>query len=414
MRRSVKWVIWGIFLLGLVAYAVAGAVRPLKVETVVAEPQTIAKTFTEEGLVVPVLEQVIYSAAGGKVAKLAVAEGEQVESGKLLVEMDTREIGYQLDSLRGQLSSIEGQQKQAFRPPLEAQLAQQRLAIEQAMVQLAAARAEFERLNVLYQGGALSKGDYEAAEKTVRQMEFLVSQQEKALELMQEQGSPPSGTKEHFYGLIKSLEAQIALLEYRQAQGKTFAPMDGIVREIHVQEGAVIAPGMPLVTLFKPDEMQIEVFLLPEDVLSIKPGMEVKLLQENPGGKKIYPGAVIKMAPGATEKLSPLGLVEQRVKVTIKLNGDLKEIRPGYNLEAEFITYREEGKLVVPKTVLFPYKGGEALWLVREGKASIQPVKKGFATNEQVVIEDGLKPGDRVIRNPRLEGLKPGQKVEFH
>ncbi len=74
-------------------------------------------------------------------------------------------------------------------------------------------------------------------------------------------------------------------------------------------------------------------------------------------------------------------------------------------------THRQEDKLVVPKTVVFPYEKGDAVWVVREGKAAIQTVTKGLETGTDVVIEEGLQPGDRVIINPKLEGLKEGKKV---
>lgn len=411
MKKKVKWAIAGMLLLALVVYGVAQALRPLQVETLLIKPQTIAKSFTEEGLVVPALEKTIHTEAGGKVAKVTVAEGDLVPQGKLLAEMDTTALDFQLASLRGQLLSIEGQRLQSLRPASETQLVQQRLALEQAVVQLAAARAEFERVAVLYQAGAVSKGNYEAAEKAVRQMELLAAQQEKALELLQEQGQPTAGVKEHFSGLINSLAAQIALLEHQKAQGKIIAPMDGIVRDVHIKVGSVLAPGMPVITLFDAKELQVEVFLLPADVLQVEPGLRVRLIQESPFGDKNFAGTVAKIAPGATERISPLGLIEQRVKVDIKLEGDVKEIRPGYNLEAEFVTHQEEGRLVVPKTVLFPYQGQDALWLIREGRAAIQPVTTGLSADEEIVITEGLNPGDRVIKNPRLEGLKPGRSV---
>ena len=124
-----------------------------------------------------------------------------------------------------------------------------------------------------------------------------------------------------------------------------------------------------------------------------------------------YEGTVAKIAPAALEKLSALGLVERRVKVTIDLDGDVNALRPGYTLDVEFTTHRQEGKLVVPKTVVFPYDKGDAVWVVREGKAVIQPVTTGLETGTDVVIEEGLQPGDKVIINPKLEGLKEGKKV---
>ncbi|MBC7326389.1 MAG: efflux RND transporter periplasmic adaptor subunit, partial [Moorella sp. (in: Bacteria)] len=109
--------------------------------------------------------------------------------------------------------------------------------------------------------------------------------------------------------------------------------------------------------------------------------------------------------------VSALGLVERRVKVTIQPEGNLPELRPGYTLDVEFSVLEQHDKLAVPKTCLFPYEDGEALWVVRDGRAQIQKIEKGMETDELIVIEQGLQPGDIVIKNPHLEGLEVGKRV---
>lgn len=411
MKKQWKWGLWVLLLLVVTVYGISTVFKPVKAELIEVQPQTIASTFTEEGVVVPALEREIYSSLTGKVTSVYVQEGQDVKKGDLLIQLDTKEIEYQLAQLRGQLTSVKGQEQQAVRQPYASQVAQQQLAIEQAKLQLEAAQNEFDRINSLYRAGVVSQEVFEEAGRTVRQMENLLSQQEAALQLIQEQHRPSAGIEEQFSGLEASLAAQIALLEYQQAQGRMFAPMNGKIKVMYVKEGQMVTPGAPLVTVFQPGKYQVEVFLLTEDVVDVKPGMKVKVIRDAKKGDVIYNGKVNEIAPAAMEKISALGLVEQRVKVTVQLEGDLSDLRPGYALDVEFTTHREEDKLVVPKTVLFPYEKGDALWVVRNGKAVVQPVETGFETDEDVVIEKGLVAGDLVVRNPQLDGLKEGKKV---
>lgn len=67
--------------------------------------------------------------------------------------------------------------------------------------------------------------------------------------------------------------------------------------------------------------------------------------------------------------------------------------------------------MIVPRTALFPYNSGDAVWVVRDGRARVQPVKTGFNNNRDVVIIEGLNEGDMVILNPQLEGLREGKKI---
>ena len=63
------------------------------------------------------------------------------------------------------------------------------------------------------------------------------------------------------------------------------------------------------------------------------------------------------------------------------------------------------------KRLLFPYGEGDALWVVRNGKAEVQAVETGFENDREVVITEGLQEGDLVVLNPQLEGLKEGKKI---
>ena len=333
-----------------------------------------------------------------------------VAKGEMVVQLDTSELSYQLASLRGQLESIKGQRTQAFQLQPAAQVVSQQLLVEQAREQLAATKAEEARAESLFREGALSQKEGEQAANAVVQAELLVSQQEQGLALLKEQAVPPAGTEQYFGGLIQSLEGQIAILRYQLSQARLRAPISGLVRQVLISEGAVAMPGTPLVTVFQPDYYQVEVYLPVLNTLRISPGMTVGAVLDDPAEQHTFQGEVKKVA-AAEERISPLGIVEQRIKTTIQLAGQLEKLRPGTALEVTFTTRQEEGRLVVPKTTLFPHGDGEALFVIRDGRAEIQIVKRGFETEEETVITDGLQPGDKVIRNPRLEGLAPGRRV---
>ncbi|MBS3885854.1 MAG: HlyD family efflux transporter periplasmic adaptor subunit [Dethiobacter sp.] len=410
MKKKVRWVLAIVCLLAAGAYYAREAAKPLPVEVLLLEPRTLSVSFSEEGRVVPVQERTLFAAAAGRVSLVKVSTGDTAVKGELLVQLDTSELSYQLASLRGQLESLKGQRAQAFQTQPTAQVAGQQLALDQAKEQLLAAKAEQARADSLYREGALSHRDWELANSAVKQAEFLVSQQEQALVLLKEQALPPAGTEQHFAGLIKSLEAQIALLRYQISQARLLSPITGHIWQVLVEEGAVVVPGTPLIKLFQPDAYQLEVYLLPSDALQVSPGMTADVVLDGPAEKYSFKGAVKKVAAAAEERISPLGIVEQRIKTTIQLAGGLEKLRPGTALEVTFTTRREESRLVVPKTALFPHGDGEVLFVVREGLAELQPVERGLETEEETVIE-GLQPGEQVIRNPRLEGLAPGRRV---
>ena len=412
----------------------------------------------------------MYATATGEIIELAVEEGQQVKKGDLLVNMDTEDLYFQLEQqraqlkslkgqermsytemeqqlaqLRGQLESIKGQEQQANREPYQAQIRQQEIRIEETKDELEAAKTDHEKLKILYQSGAISEETLIESSRYIERLEKQLSQQQLELELIKEQAEPLPGTEQYYSGQKSALEAQIAILEqelersragggaptkqYYQgmieavqaqinhlekqiADRKIISEMDGVVKELSIKKGMMVTPQTLMMTLVGTEDYQIETYLLTEDVISIKTGMKVKLIQERKDIDYEFEGTVISIAPSAEERVSALGLAEQRVKVTIQPEGNIPELRPGYAIDVHFTTLQQENKLAVPKNSLFPYEEGEALWVVREGRAEIQKVEKGLKTDEEVVIEKGLEPGEYIIKDPTLEGLEAGKRVK--
>lgn len=408
-----KWIISGVVILVIVAAAlVAARLRPLEIVLIEMKPRTISLIFQEEGTIAPVTERKIHTVFGGEIAAVAVEEGEDVTSGTLLLEFDTEKIDLSLVQLSAQLRSIEGQEQQAFSRPDPSRVAHQQLLIEQAETQLETAKSELEDMLILYQAGAVSTADYEAAERAVQHAENLLAQQKKALEMIWDAAAPPAGTREHFAGLRESLDAQIALLEHQKDEARIYAPIGGRIKRLHVDEGTVVPPGSPIIEIFQPGSYEVEVYLHAEDVIHLNIGLKVTAVIDHAVEDILLEGIVTEIAPAAIEKISPLGLIEQRVRVNVHLEEDHGMIRPGYSVDVEFIAHQETDRLVVPEAAIFPYEGEDALWVVRDGEAAVQVVEKGFETDDEVVITSGLEEGDLVVRNPQAEGLAPGKRIE--
>ncbi len=469
MKKQIKWMAGIIFALCMSGYFIYSSVKPLAVELLQVQPQTVSQTFKEEGIVTSATERPIYSLINGQINRLSVKEGQQVKKGDLLVEIESKDLEYQLQQLKaqkksllgqekkndqdiqkqlgqlkGQLESIQGQEKQANKGPYHAQISQQQLVIDETRRQLDTSKEDYNRIKSLYESGAVSKNEIDHALHSVEQLENSLMQQEQALNLIEEQASPlpgteqyysglknaiqtqinvlthemnegskgTSGTNQYYQGLIESVDAQINHLEYQMANRKMISPIHGIVKELSVKEGAMVTTQSPLLTLTSRDDLVVNVYLLTEDVLNVKEGMKVKLIQKRKNGDYTFGGLVKAIAPAAEEKISALGLMQQKVKITITPDDQAPELRSGYALDVLFTTLEEFNKLAVPKSVLFPFENGDALWIVKDGKGVIQKVQKGMETDELAIIEKGLNTGDQVIKNPQLEGLEQGKRVE--
>lgn len=362
MKKKWKLLAGILLLLGVIGFLTFGKRQNLQTDLLKVQPGVIAQVFTEEGRVIAKQEIPLYTADGGKVTDLSIRDGQNVKKGDHLLSFDATALNLQLQQLQGQLKSIRAQQE------------------------LELSQLELDKKKQLYEIGAISQKEYEDALN--------------------------SANSSYYPGQIEALQAQIEAVQYKINESTIYAPTNGTVAELNIKEGMFLNPGTSLMTIYQNAEYLVEVYVLTEDAANIQPGMKVQLVQDNQEKDLTFSGQVEKIAPAAEEKVSTLGLLEQRLKVTIDpMVPKHLQLKPGYALDVQFTLAAQENVFSVPKTALFPYRDGEALWVVRNNTAEIQPVKTGFANEQEIVITEGLNSGDFVVLDPQLEGLKEGAKI---
>lgn len=403
----------GAILVGLVVVVILfyQNTKGLNANVMEVRPQAIASIFEEEGEIVPEVEYPIHSLLGGEIVQLQVEEGQRVKEKDLLAVVDTTELQFQLRQLHAQLKSLRGEEADRYQEPSESRIKSQELLVEQAMNNLKALEEDFDRMEKLYNEGAVTAKEYEDAKNMLETAKINLKQQE-ALLILYESSDPTSGSLEFYAGRVEALQSQIDLINYRIEKSRITSPTDGVVANLSIKKGDLINPGFPLMNIFQEDEYRVEVYIPAESASSVIEDMKVRMVQDRKGEDVVFEGVVEKIAPTAVERISALGLEEQRIKVTVK-PAPPQNLRffPGTVLDVEFTTDKREGVLTVPKTALFPYEKGEALWVVKDGKAKVQSVDTGFENDSHVVIVKGLKQGDIIILNPQLPGLKEGKKI---
>jgi len=84
---------------------------------------------------------------------------------------------------------------------------------------------------------------------------------------------------------------------------------------------------------------------------------------------------------------------------------------PGQYVSAKVLVETKKGALVVPAEVVQPGLNGPFAYIVKDDETvEVRQLKTGLTQDGLTVIEDGLKAGDRVVRDGQSK-LKPGAKV---
>ncbi|TWH59427.1 HlyD family secretion protein [Desulfitobacterium sp. LBE] len=408
--RKRRIILYGVIAALVLASVLASSLKPLEGTVLTVEPKEFVRGFTEEGQVLAAKEWPLYNSLDGKVVAVHVQNGDSVTKGQTLLELDTTDLAYQLAALKAQLQSVEGQHLQTSGAPINALVRQQTLLIEQAERDAQALEQNHTRMKALYEAGAISLTQYEEIRLQSERARNFLEQQKAALNLLYEQQSLP-GSEQIYAGQKDALQAQISQLEDRIEKARVTAPEDGLIKDLYLKAGEFAPAAQLLLNVFADKGYKVESYILAKEAPSTKAGDSVEIIQDTNLGNQFLTGTIENVDPSAVERISPLGLKENRVKVSVFLHSESTVII-GSTVDIKFITHRAEAQLMIPKTALFPYQGGDAVWAVHEGKARIRPVVKGMENDREVIILEGLAPGEQVLLDTDLAGLKEGKKIK--
>ncbi len=187
------------------------------------------------------------------------------------------------------------------------------------------------------------------------------------------------------------------------------APVSGRILKIQQQCAGVVAAGQPLLEIGDTRSLEIATEVLSPDAVKIKPGMRV--IFNRWGGEKPLQGQVRTVEPVGFTKVSALGVEEQRVRIIADITSEEKQWRSlgdGYRVEARFILWEAKNILQIPGSALFrvnnhnqdPIKGGWAVFVMENEKASRRNVEIGKRNGLSAQIVRGLQKGEKVITHP--------------
>ena len=199
--------------------------------------------------------------------------------------------------------------------------------------------------------------------------------------------------------------ARAALIEPgASATGRTLdvrAPVTGtVLQRLHESE-AVVPAGEPLMEIADPADLEIVSDYLSTDAVQIRAGMPVEV--DRWGGGQTLNGRVRLVEPHGFLKVSALGVEEQRVNVISRFEdprGAWRALGDGYRVETRVVIWDRADALQVPISSLYRQGDGWAVFVVRDGRAHVQPIEVGRRGSLDAEVLKGLQEGATVVLHP--------------
>lgn len=361
-----------------------GRQKGAKVYVEEAGRRAITQSVKASGRIDPRVKVNLSAHVIGKIERLYIEEGEDVEAGQRVLELE----------------------KEAFLAVRDRAKAQRQIArtqLKQAEVDLRDAEIRRDRYRRLEKEGVLSAEQVESAELQYDSAEIRVEQSREE---------------------ILRVEADLEKAEDDLEKVTLYSPLTGRVIALNAEEGEVVVsgtmnnPASVIATIADLSEILVEVDVDENEIVEVAMGQEgeviVDAIPDDP-----YRGRVVEIGSSGFNNTRQPDVTFFKVKLLLE-DAD-ERLRAGMSARAEIAIASREDALVVPiqAVVYRPAEGADdeevqVVFVMDDGEASQREVSLGLADATEVEILSGLEVGDEVITGPyrALKDLDAGDAVQ--
>jgi membrane fusion protein (multidrug efflux system) len=332
----------------------------------------------------------------GYLLRQRYAEGSFVSKGQLLFEIDPRPFQATLDQAKGDLAKAQAQLAQANSQFLQAQAQ-----LAQAEANQVKAQLDVDRYTPLAKQKAITDQELDNAIQSNIAAKAQVKAANAGVETAKSAIVAANASVEAAKATVKTAELNLSFTTIA-------SPINGVAGIAKAQVGNLIQPnggpnGEALTTVSTLDPIKVYFTLSEQEYLNYT---KRNSIQRNWGADAGGLELELALADGSTyPRKGRFFVVDRQVDQktgAIRLAGIFPNpgntLRPGQYARVRAITSLKKNALLVPQRAVTELQGGYRVAVVGEGnKVSIRPVKVGERVGTMWVIEDGLKPGERVV-----------------
>lgn len=203
---------------------------------------------------------------------------------------------------------------------------------------------------------------------------------------------------------LKSARAQAAAAGAGASHATVTAPIAGVVAQRHAELGDLATPGKPLVTVFDPQSLR---------ALASIPQYKLKEAQQARSARVEFPETRRWLDGARIELLPTIDAQSHTATARVYLPAGAEGVVPGMAARVHFVVGQAKKLTVPPQAIL---RRGEisAVYVLKDGKASLQPQLRQVRLGEAVAdgeleVLSGLAAGETVSLDPVKTGIEMKQ-----
>lgn len=237
----------------------------------------------------------IASLVGGRLVRLAVAEGDTVAAGDTLAVLDRGEVAAELAAQTAQAERADAQARDLAQGARPAELVIAREQSRAADAELDLAQRSHDRTERLVRSGALASAELDRARSALAAARARATSARESLNL-QEQGFRRNQVAAAERG-AQAARAQLAGAQSRAGELVLTAPRAGVVLLVNREPGELVPPSSPVLTLGDPDSLWLRVYVGAPLMTRLRLGADAEVRPI--GVKRPFPARVVSIATRA-------------------------------------------------------------------------------------------------------------------
>ena len=266
----------------------------------------------------------------GRVIEIPVEEGSVVKEGDVLAKLDGAELASVVEQNRASMQEASARLSELKEGSRTQEIEQAKSNVIAQEAELQRVKQDYERADVLYKNGAISKAQFDASKSAYDVRTATRKSAQEALSLAQE-GARKEDIKigEH---RVEQARAGLAVSETRSKDTVIYAPIAGVVLRKNVEVGETVSQGMPVFTIGDLKSPWIKVYVKEDKIGLIKLGQKAYISVDSYKGKT-YEGVVSYISSEAEFTPKTVQTPEERVKlvfgVKVRIKNENDELKPG-------------------------------------------------------------------------------------
>ncbi|MCF6313614.1 MAG: efflux RND transporter periplasmic adaptor subunit [Verrucomicrobiales bacterium] len=325
------------------------------------------------------VKSTISARISGLLSNVLVDQGDRVEKGDLLVELDDAVLLQQVEIAKADIAAK------------EASIVRLVTDKNRAVAVLKQATRLLERMQKAIESGSVSQTDldksnemFAIAQAGLGRAEAAITEGQKAL-----------------------VTAEETLRYHRVAldNTKVTAPFDGLVVRRQRDPGDIVLPGSAILTLVSTEELWVSAWVDETEMNQVKPGQEARVIFRSVA-EQPFRGKVARLGRETDRETREFVVDVSVVKKPVNW-------AVGQRAEVYIEAGRKASVLLLPANYLQWRKGLAGVFTATDGRAVWNLVKLGLRNDDFYEVVEGVKEGDDLIIPSKLkQRLEGGQRIK--